>query len=365
MSRKLVLAIAGLIAIGLVVAGIVVSRIADPPITVTAQFEDTVGLYEGNAVSVLGMPVGTVRGIVPKGQFVEVKLEIDSDVTIPADVQAVTVSTSILTDRHVELTPPYRGGPTLKNGDVVGLGRTRTPVEFDRTLAMVDRLARALRGDNQGGGPVADLIGISDELVAGNGAELKTTLGQLSEALRLGSDNGAAAKEDLQTVVTSLDTLMGEAAENDTAIREFGSNVRQLSDILAGEALGTGSTGAKVYQILAQAETLLQNNRDGLKTTVADFEAITKSIVDYRRELSEFFDLAPLTIDNIYNAIDPNAGAIRVHALGDKLLFNSQFGKEICNLIGKKQLGCATGTPRDYGPDFGLVGMFELMAGTR
>ena len=365
MRRKLVVAISALLAVGLGIAAFTIPRVADPKITVTAQFEDTIGLYEGNAVSVLGMSVGTVTSIIPKGQFVEVKLEIDGGVPIPADVQAVTVSTSILTDRHVELTPPYQGGPTLKNGDVVGLGRTRTPVEFDRTLAMVDKLARSLRGDNQGGGPVADVIGVSDRIVAGNGADLKTTLGQLSEALRLGSDNGAAAKKNIQTVVTSLDTLMSAAADNDTAIREFGSNVRQLSDILANEDLGTGTTGAKVNQILAQAEELLQKNRDRLKPTVTDFEAITKALVAYRRELTEFFDVAPLAIDNVYNAIDSNAGAARVHGLFDKLLFQSQMEKEICNHIQKRQLGCATGTLRDYGPDFGVIGMLELIAGER
>ena len=75
----------------------------------TAHFEDAVGLYVGNPVSVLGMPVGKVTSVVAKDSYVEVKLAIDDGVDIPADVQAVTVSTSILTDRLVELTPPYHG----------------------------------------------------------------------------------------------------------------------------------------------------------------------------------------------------------------------------------------------------------------
>ncbi|GAY13875.1 MCE family protein [Mycobacterium sp. shizuoka-1] len=365
MSRKLVFWVVALIAVGVGIGAVVVPRLAHPPITVTAQFEDTVGLYEGNAVSVLGMSVGTVTSIVPKDRYVEVTLEIDKDVELPADVQAVTVSTSILTDRHVELTPPYRGGPKLQNGDVLGLGRTRTPVEFDRTLAMVDKLASALRGDNRGGGPIADLIGLSDQITVGNGADIKATLAQLSEALRLGSDNGASAKKDIQTIVNSLNTLLQAAADNDTAIREFGSNVRQLSNILAEEDLGTGTTGTKVNQILSQAASLLEKNRDNMKVTASDFQVITQALIDYRRELSEFFDVAPLMIDNVYNAVDPNAGSIRAHGLFDKLVFQGQFGKEICNLLGAKQLGCATGTLRDYGPDFGLIGMLELIAGQR
>jgi phospholipid/cholesterol/gamma-HCH transport system substrate-binding protein len=362
--------------IALVVAAIAITaftlipRPNDGPMTVTAQFEDTIGLYKGNPVSVLGMPVGKVTSIEPKGSYVEVKLEIGRNVDIPADVQAVTVSTSILTDRHTELTPAYRSGPKLKNGDVLGLARTRTPVEFDRTLAMVDKLTRALHGDGQGHGPLADLVDIGAQIASGNGPKIKATLDKLSQALRLGADNGAATKQDIQAIAASLAELTQAAVDNDTAIREFGSNFRQLSDILAHENLGTGTTGAKLNQILNQAASLLETNRDGLKGTIADFKTLTAAVVDYRRELAETIDITPMLGANVYNAIDTNAGAIRLHALIDKLFLDSQMMKEICNLAAIKDLGCATGTIADYGPDFGVsfladgaFGMLERMAG--
>jgi virulence factor Mce-like protein len=364
MKRNPVIVVAALVAAGLALGAFVgLPDGAKRPIIVTAQFEDSVGLYVGNAVSVLGMPVGSVTSVVPKGSYVEVTMSINKGVDIPADVQAVTVSTSILTDRHIELTPAYRSGPTLRTGDILGLGRTRTPVEFDRTLSMLDKLATALRGDGHGAGPVADLINVGARVTGGDGPQIRATLDQLSQALRLGDDHGAHSKKDIQAIVSSLATLTQEAADNDTAIREFGSNLRQLSDILADENLGSGATGAKINDILAQATTLLANNRDTLKATTTDFRTVTQALIDYRRELAEFFDVAPMTIDNVSNAIDPNAGVVRVHFLVDKLLTQSQLFKEICNLIGKKQLGCATGTLRDYGPDFGLTGMFDLMAG--
>lgn len=362
----------------LVVAGIAITafslipRANHGPMTVTAQFEDTIGLYAGNPVSVLGMPVGKVTGIVPKASYVEVKLEIGKGVDIPADVQAVTVSTSILTDRHIELTPVYRDGPKLKTGDVLGLARTRTPVEFDRTLAMVDKLSRALRGDGQGHGPLADLFDIGAQIASGNGPKIKATLDQLYQALHLGADNGAATKQDIQAIVAALAELTQAAANNDTAIRDFGSNMRQLSDILADENLGTGTTGAKINQILDQAASLLETNRDGLKGTIADFKTLTAAAVDYRRELAETIDITPMLAANVYNAIDQNAGAIRLHALIDKLFLNSQMAKEICNLAAMRDLRCATGTITDYGPDFGVkfladgvFGMLEQMAGVR
>ena len=340
------------------------------PLTVTAQFEDAVGLYAGNAVSVLGMQVGKVTSVAPKDGYVEVKLEINRGVAIPADVQAVTVSTSILTDRHVELTPAYRFGPTLKDGDVLSLPRTRTPVEFDRTLAMADKLSRALGGNGHGQGPLTDLVGIGAQIASGSGQDIKAALDQLSAALRLGADNGAATKEDFRAIANSLATLSQAATDNDTTIREFGSNIRQLTDIVAEENLGTGNAGAQLNQILAQAASLLDKNRNGLKTTVTDFQKLMQAVTDYRREIAEDIDLLPMLGTNIYNAVDQNAGALRAHALLDKLFLNGQMTKEICNLAGIKDLGCNTGTINDYAPGFGanffvdsMTGLLENMAG--
>jgi phospholipid/cholesterol/gamma-HCH transport system substrate-binding protein len=370
MRRRLALTVTALVVAGIAITAFTLIPGANGPMTVTAQFQDTVGLYKGNPVSVLGMPVGKVTGIEPKVSYVEVTLEIGKNVNIPAGVQAVTVSTSILTDRHIELTPAYRGGPKLKNGDVLGLARTRTPVEFDRTLAMVDKLTSALHGDGHGHGPLADLVNIGAQIASGNGPQIKTTLDKLSQALRLGADNGTATKHDIQAIVAALAELTQAAADNDTAIRGFGSNIRQLSDILADEHLGTGTTGAKVNQILDQAASLLEKNRDGLKGTVADFKTLTAAVVDYRRELAETLDVAPLLSTNVYNAIDSHAGAMRLHPLIDKLFLDSQMMKELCNLAAVKDLGCATGTIKDYGPDFGVsfladgvFGLLERMAG--
>lgn len=358
------MAVAAVIALGLLPAT------GHRPLTVTAQFEDTVGLYPGNAVSVLGMQVGKVTSVTPTNNYVEVKLELDPKIAIPADAQAVTVSTSILTDRHVELTPAYQSGPRLADGDVLGLARTRTPVEFDRTLAMADKLARALNGNGQGQGPLADLVGIGSQIASGSGRDVKAALDQLSQALRLSSDDGAATKENVQSIADSLSVLTESAASNDTAIRGFGSQIRQLSQIVADQNLGSGDTGAQLNQILNQATDLLQKRRDGLKLTMTDMQTLTHAVTDNRRELSEILDVLPMLGTNVYSAIDQDAGAMRVHAMLDKLLMDSQMTKEICNLAGIKDLGCATGTMADYAPGFGakffvdgMTGMLQNMAG--
>lgn len=334
----------------------------DDTITVTAQFDSASGLYEGNEVAVLGMPVGKITKINPKGGYVEVQFTVDRHVKVPATAQAVTVSTSILTDRQIELTPPYHGGPTLQNHDTIGLPRTKTPVEFSSVLNVLDKVTKSLEGDGRGGGPIADVLGYGTEVVNGNGEKIKAALGELSKALRLSSDGGAATREQITTIVKNISTLFDAVAANDSKLREFASTIHQVSQIMADEDLGSGNTGRKLDQLIQRAGDLLDANRDNVKQAVLHGNGTLKTVTDQRRDLAELLDLAPLVADNAYNMIDRANGSVRARFLTDRLLFDSQYTKEICNLMGLRQLGCSTGTIQDFGPDFGLTYVLDGMA---
>jgi virulence factor Mce-like protein len=362
-SRTFALAAAGLV-LALLVSAASWTFVKDTvdTITVTAQFDSAAGLYEGNTVAVLGMPVGKVTTITPKGGYVEVEFTIDSDVAVPADAQAVTISNSILTDRQIELTPPYRGGPTLQSHDTIGLNRTKTPVEFARVLDVLDKLSGSLRGDGAGDGPIANLVNASAEIADGNGQDMKDALGELSSALRLSADGGAVTRDQLTTIMRNLSSLSEAAATNDTTLREFGSTVRALSQILADENLGTGTTGKKLTEVITALGEILDTHRDEIKQIVANGDTVLRTTVDHQRDLAEFLDVTPMTLDNLYNAIDQTNGSVRVHVLVDKLLFDSQAVKEVCNMMGLRQLGCSTGTLADFGPDFGLSYMLDGLA---
>lgn len=324
-------------------------------LTVTAQFDSAAGLYEGNVVAVLGMPVGKVKKVTPKGGYVEAEFTVDRDVKIPADVHAVTINTSILTARQIELTPAYAGGPVLADRTTIGLNRTRTPVAFDRVLDMLDKVSKSLGGDGKGNGPVADVINAGADIADGNGEKIKSALSELSRALQLSSDRGEATGDQLTTIITNLSSLMDAAARNDAKLRQFGSTTRQLSQMLANEDFGTGRTGRKFNEIVTQATTLLQANRDHLKQAVLNGDTAVTTLVEKQRDLAELINLLPLTLENIYNTVDTNNGAVRLHALADKILVDSQSTKELCNMMHLRQLGCGTGTLADYGPDFGLT----------
>jgi len=363
-KRRLIATVSALAVVvaAVVGAGAVWVKSATDHITLTAQFESASGLYESNVVAVLGMPVGEVTKITPMPGYVEVQFTVDKNVQVPVDAQAVTLSTSILTDRQVELSPPYRGGPTLKDGDTIGLDHTKTPVEFDRVLGMLDRLSLSLKGDGKGQGPVADVINPAARMADGNGEKIKAGLGELSKALRVSSEGGTTTREQLTAIIKNVSSLFDAAAVNDGKLREFAYTVHQLSQILDEEALGTGSSGRRFNELVKQAGDIVEANRDHLKQTILNSNTALKAVVDNRREISEWIDVQPLAWDNMYNAVDQDNKRLRVRFMTDRLLFESQMDKEICNMMGLRQLGCSTGTLQDYGPDFGLTYVLDGLA---
>ncbi|WP_100467520.1 MCE family protein [Mycobacteroides abscessus] len=357
-----VIATVAAVAAAIVGAGVYYVKSQLDHITLTAQFDNASGLYESNVVAVLGMPVGKITKITPQSGYVDVEFTVDKDVKVPVDVQAVTLSTSIPTDRQVELTPPYRGGPTLQDGDTIGLDKTKTPVEFDRVLGMLDKLSVSLKGDGNGQGPVSDIINAAAGVADGNGDKIKSGLDELSKALRLSSEGGVTTREQMTTIIKNVSSLFDAAAANDGKLREFSTTIHQLSNIIDDEALGTGNTGRQLNDLVTQAGDLLDANRDHIKQSILNGNTALKTVVDNQRELAETIDVAPLAVENLYNMVDQDNGSFRARFLTDKLLFESQTGKEICNLMGLRQLGCSTGTLQDYGPDFGLTYVLDGLA---
>ncbi|MGV9301725.1 hypothetical protein [Amycolatopsis sp. NPDC003676] len=75
---------------------------------------------------------------------------------------------------------------------------------------------------------------------------------------------------------------------------------------------------------------------------------------DHARGLTEIVDIAPLFLDNLGNAVSPEAKAVRLHLLTDKSLLDNELLALFCQRVELRADGCRTGKLQDFGPDFGL-----------
>ena len=168
-----------IVAAALVTGGVLVYQASHKSKQVTAYFAEAIGVYPGSTVRVLGVPVGTVEAVQPQGTQVKVTMTVNSGVAVPADARAVVVSASVVSDRYVQLTPAYTGGPQLADNAVITVSRTAVPVEVDQIYTSINRLSRALgpNGLNKHGA-LSELVKTGAANLAGNGASLHAMITQ-------------------------------------------------------------------------------------------------------------------------------------------------------------------------------------------
>ncbi|MBV9486594.1 MAG: MCE family protein, partial [Frankiaceae bacterium] len=147
-------------------------------ITITAVFRRTPGLFPGNHVDVLGIPVGTIKKVTAEPNDVIVVMSVHSDVRVPRDAKAVLMAPGVVNDRYVELTPAYTdgGGPVMRDHDVIPMTNTAIPLDTNQILGSIDQLTKALgpEGANRSGALSLALHNVAREL-HGNGKHIHAT----------------------------------------------------------------------------------------------------------------------------------------------------------------------------------------------
>ncbi|WP_062984034.1 MCE family protein [Nocardia anaemiae] len=316
---------------------------------ISADFENVAGLYAGNDVAVLGVPVGRVDTVTPKGSYVEVTMSIDKGVRIPADAMAALVSPQLITNRHVELAPAYEGsGPVLTDGQHIPLARTRTPVELDRILETFDQLGAALKGDSETG-PMASRVLFP--LLNGNGDKLRETLDDLSSAFEVTLANG----DQISNTIVELNEITEIIAQNDQTVRDFSGRLTELVQLMGEQAPGLQAVITQLNDFVTNTSTVVGRNREQLLGALTRFTTLTAQMRANARGLTEITDVAPLFFENFTNAVSRENRSLRLHGLLDKAVLDGEALSLFCERIQLRLDGCRTGKIQDFGPDFGLT----------
>ncbi|MGV9710158.1 MlaD family protein [Gordonia sp. NPDC003424] len=324
-------------------------------IEVTAYFDNVAGLYKSNDVAVLGMPVGQVTSVQQEGSRVKVTFTIDKDVPVPASATAAIVNTSIVTTRHIELSPTYSGGEKLTDGSVIK--DAKSPVAIGDLFDSIDRLVNALKGDQPGEGPIADMIDITSGITSGNGERMRLAIDQLGQAASVASGNSDALVEIIKTVQGLTSTLVA----NYPKMTAFSRSITDVAQMLAVQAPGLQSVLTDLNIALLNTTAFLKNNAGTISASTGRLAALAANLSDYSRQVVETIDLGPLLFQNLANSVSAEQGAWRAQVLLDKSLIDTEALSAFCQAINLQKDGCRTGQLKDFGPDLGVFsGLLEL-----
>jgi phospholipid/cholesterol/gamma-HCH transport system substrate-binding protein len=289
------------LAAALVAGGILLYRAANHGKQITAYFAESIGVYQGSTVRVLGVPVGTVSSVQPEGTRVKVTMALNNGVAIPASADAVVIAPSVVADRYIQLTPAYTSGPQIRDGAVIPVTRTAIPVEVDQVYASLAKLANALgRGGANKNGALSALIKTGAANLAGNGGYLRemiTEFGGLSKTLGDSSGNLFATIAYLQRFTTMLKNNNGQ-------VQQAENQLAQVSAFLASDRQDMSAAITDLATALNQVKGFIGSNRALIESNVSKLAAITSLLVRERASLAEALDVAPLAADNLVGAYD-------------------------------------------------------------
>lgn len=274
--------------------------------TIVGYFSSAVGLYPGDDVRVIGVPVGSITAIEPQADAVKITMALNDGVRVPADAHAIIVAPNLVSARFIQLTPTFTGGQAMAAGASIGLDRTGVPVEWDEVKEELTKLSKTLGPQSGSAGPLSEFVNQAADTFDGNGDSFRQALRELSQtAGRLGD-----SRTDLFGTVKNLQTLVNALSNSNEQIVQFSGHLASVSQVLADSTDNLDSTLGTLNQALTDVRGFLHDNNDALIAQVTKLTDFTKILSDQHDDIEQLLHVTPNGLANFYNIYNPAQGTL-------------------------------------------------------
>ncbi|MDT5096918.1 MAG: phospholipid/cholesterol/gamma-HCH transport system substrate-binding protein [Mycobacterium sp.] len=289
---------------------------------VVGYFDNSTGVFAGDDVRILGVPVGKVEKIEPQPQRVKISFWFDRKFKVPANVNAVILSPQLVTGRAIQLTPAYTSGATLQNGAEIPQSRTAVPVEWDDVRDQLQRLNELLQPTKPGGvSTLGEFINTTADNLRGQGATIRDTVIKLSQTLSALGDHS----KDLFGTLKNLSTLVSALHDSTDLLEQLNRNLASVTSLLADDPNKVGLTMEDLNAVVGDLQSFSADNREALGTTSDKLASITTTLVGSLDDIKQALHLAPTTLQNFSNIYEPAngsfTGALAVNNFANPLAF--------------------------------------------
>lgn len=277
----------------------------------TAEFDRAVGLYPFGDVTVMGVGVGTVEAVELEDDHVRVELSIDTEVPLPADVQATIEPLTLIGERNVVLFPPWdaamaeAGHPRAADGDVIPRERTSTPAEPDEALEAFDELARSLEPET-----VAELVQGADDALSGLGEQLGLALDRAAGI----TTTLAEVDRQLLDAAGSLHELAGSLLAREEQLGTLVRTFAGATDVLAAERAGIERFLDSLVTLTEEGRSVLDAYGDQLPSDLAHLSALALVLDANAGAAEQLVAAFPNVAEAIAEGFQPDIGGVYLRA---------------------------------------------------
>jgi phospholipid/cholesterol/gamma-HCH transport system substrate-binding protein len=269
---------------------------------IVAYFDNSNGIFPGDEVRILGVPVGQIDSIEPQPQRAKITFWVNDKYKVPADAEAVILAPQMVTARAMQLTPAYTGGAVMADGSVIPEDRTAVPVEWDELRVQLEKLTEMLQPTEPGGvSTLGSLINTSADNLRGQGASIRDTVIKMSQAFSaLGDHSG-----DLFSSVKNVSTLVSALESSSDLMAQLNRNLAAVSALLANDPHEVGRVVDDLNTAVGDVETFVADNRETLGVSFDKLSSVSQTLVDSLDDVKQLLHLFPGTMQNFANMYQP------------------------------------------------------------
>jgi phospholipid/cholesterol/gamma-HCH transport system substrate-binding protein len=277
--------------------------------TVVAYFPETLALYPGDKVQIMGVKVGSIDNIEPAGDKMKVTFHYASKYRVPADATASILNPTLVASRNIQLSPPYTGGAVLADNAVIPIERTQVPVEWDQLRDSLNDILQQLGPTKeQPKGPFGDVIESFSNGLAGKGQQINTTLNSLSDALTaLNQGRG-----DFFAVLRSLALFVNALHQNDQQFVQLNTDLARFTDSFTQSDRDLANAIKQVDGLLTTTRKFLDENGSVLTHDINNLADATNALLqpEPRNGLETGMHVFPTLGANVGQIYHPANGTI-------------------------------------------------------
>ncbi|MDT5357650.1 MAG: phospholipid/cholesterol/gamma-HCH transport system substrate-binding protein [Mycobacterium sp.] len=289
---------------------------------ITAYFDNSNGLFRGDEVRILGVPVGAIDAIEPEADRVKISFWVDDTVKVPAEVRAAILSPQLVTARAIQLTPAYTGGPVMRSGAVIPQTRTAVPLEWDDLRAQLDKLTAALQPTQPGGvSTLGAFINTAADNLRGQGANIRDAIIKMSQAFSILGDHS----NDIFSTIKNLSVVVSALHDSSGLLRQLNGNLASVTALLANDPDEVGHAISDLNAVVGDTRSFIADNREALGTTTDKLSSISKAVGDSLDDIKQTLHVAPTAFQNFINIYQPAqsalSGALAINNFANPITF--------------------------------------------
>jgi phospholipid/cholesterol/gamma-HCH transport system substrate-binding protein len=271
MRRFTTAAKVGVFALATLVAGYLIYRFVNKQgasgdgYTVYVLMNDATGIAKHSQVRTAGIPIGNIESIRLENGKARIDMRIQPDVALFDDAAAAKVSSSLLGEYFISITPGTEGKRQLEDGD-----RIKFVIEAattDQILKDVADIAKDIKRVSQA---LADSVG-SDE-----GKEnLKDTLENLAQVTEALNETVRENRESIKQILTNVENITSQGRPEIAQILEnVRETTREVRELVTQADQGDPGRGGEVRGIIDKVDRASTS----LESALANIEKVSERL---------------------------------------------------------------------------------------